>query len=434
MRFSTLAEWLSWQERLHPSEIDLGLGRVSEVLCRLRRDRPACPVISVAGTNGKGSCVAMLTAIYQAAGYRVGAFTSPHLLRYNERICIDGVEVSDELLCRVFERIDQVRGDISLTYFEFGALAAIECFARANVDVMVMEVGLGGRLDAVNILDADVALISSVGVDHEAWLGSDRETIGREKAGIMRAGRPAVCGDPEPPASIAAVAESLGAELFVQGVDFEAQVQSGQWRWQAKGRRRDALPMPALRGRYQLQNAAAVVMVLELLAQRLPVSQSNLREGLASAQVAGRFQVVPGDVALVLDVAHNPQAAKALAENLRGWPTPGQTHAVVATMADKDVVEIFSLLAGEIDCWHLSEIDLPRTASIAQLEGALAGLGLNQCQRYNTVAQALRQVQATAQPHDRIVVFGSFYTVAEAITAIHTSSSSAVSGRTGVKE
>ncbi len=421
MRFSTLDEWLSWQEQLHPSEIDLGLERVREVLHRLGRERLDCPVISVAGTNGKGSSVAMLAAIYRAAGYRVGAFTSPHLQRYNERICVDGEEIADPLLCRIFEKIDQARGELSLTYFEFGTLAAIECFAAAQVDVAILEVGLGGRLDAVNILDADIALITSIGIDHEAWLGRDREAIGREKAGIMRPARPAVCGDPEPPASIAAQAQLLGAKLYCQGRDFSASLSAGQWRWQAGGRCRDALPLPALRGRYQLQNAAAVVMVVELLAGQLPVSQSSLREGLAGAQVAGRFQVLPGEVALILDVAHNPQAAAALAANLRSWPTPGRTHAVVAMMADKDIAAVFSALEGEVDSWYLSPIDIPRAASVAQLREGLATLArhapVHSC---GSVAEALARARGQAQRHDRVVVFGSFHTVAEALAAAYT--------------
>ncbi len=422
MRFSTLDDWLSWQEGLHPSEIDLGLARVHEVLCRLGRDKPAHPVVTVAGTNGKGSSVTLLAAIYRAAGYRVGAFTSPHLLRYNERIRIDGEEVADELLCQTFERIDQARGEISLTYFEFGALAAIDCFAAAEVDVAILEVGLGGRLDAVNIIDADVALITSIGVDHEAWLGSDRETIGREKAGIMRAGCPVVCGDPDPPASIASAADALGARLYAQGVDFDIQRQQNQWRWRAGSRCRDALPMPALRGRYQLQNAAAVLMVVELLARQLPVSQAHLREGLGTARLAGRFQVLPGAIPLILDVAHNPQAGEALAGNLRAWPTPGETHAVVAMMADKNMVEIFSALIPEVDHWHLTGIDTPRAAPPEQLEEALTALGQHQLTIHASVAQAIERVRAGARAHDRIVVFGSFYTVAEAMAAAYTPS------------
>ncbi|MFC1750572.1 bifunctional tetrahydrofolate synthase/dihydrofolate synthase [Pseudomonadota bacterium] len=424
MRFNTLNEWLSWQESLHSSEIDLGLARIREVWLRLNPDGAMqCPVITVAGTNGKGSSVAMLEAIYLAAGYRVGTYTSPHLIRYNERIRLDGAEVDDAALCDSFERIDQARsaldsGETSLTYFEFGTLAALDIFARAHLDVVILEVGLGGRLDGVNIVDADVALITTIALDHADWLGNDREVIGREKAGIMRQGRPAVCGDLNPPASIAEVANEVGAQLYLNQKSFGATVQEGQWRWWGKlddkSRQRDALPAPALRGAFQMHNAAAVLTVVELLAERLPLSQSNIREGLANVAVPGRFQVIGGDVPLVLDVAHNPEAAKALADNLRAWPMPGSTYGIVAMMADKDISAVFGLLNGVIDEWHVTTVDIPRAASA----DTLAGL-LESPQRHESVGQALAEVKGKTQPNDRIVVFGSFYTVAEAMQAAY---------------
>ena len=425
MRFNTLDEWLSWQESLHPSDIELGLTRVREVWLQLKESGSvACPVITVAGTNGKGSCVAMLEAIYLAAGYRVGAYTSPHLIRYNERVRLNGNEVDDETLCQAFERVDQARAaqdgaEISLTYFEFGTLAALDIFARSPLDVVILEVGLGGRLDAVNILDADVALITTIALDHADWLGNDREQIGREKAGIMRAARPVVCGDPDPPVTIAQVAEESGARLYLNGRDFGAQPRDGQWRWRGrvedKPRQRDALPPPALRGDFQLYNAAAVLMVVELLAKALPISQAQLREGLANVAVPGRFQVIGGDVPLVLDVAHNPEAARALAHNLRAWSMPGQTFGIVAMMADKDIVAVFEQLASEIDEWHVTTIDLPRAASPENLAERLKG----GAQQHESVAAALTSVKAKARPNDRIVVFGSFYTVAEAMQAVY---------------
>lgn len=416
MRFQTLDQWLSWQEGLHPSAIDLGLERVRTVLHGLDHPRLGCPVITVAGTNGKGSSVAMLEAIYLAAGYRVGAYTSPHLLRYNERIRIDGEPVADRSLMDAFAHIDQVRGHTSLTYFEFGTLAAIEIFAAAAPDVVILEVGLGGRLDAVNVLDADVALITPIALDHADWLGNDRESIGREKAGVMRRGRPAVCGDPDPPASLQQTADALGARLYRLGQDFSALDQDSQWRWRCDDRIRDALPPPALRGVFQRDNAAAVLMVVELLAARLPVSQAHVREGLANVRVPGRFQVVAGAVPLILDVAHNPQAAQALAASLSAWSMPGEVYAVTAVMADKDIQAMFSAMAGVVDHWCLTTVALPRAATAAHLDEilqrAVPGAASEQ---YPDVAAALRALESRLRPHDRVVVFGSFYTVAAAL-------------------
>ena len=418
MRFQTLDAWLSWQESLHPSEIDLGLDRVRTVLQRLGHEQFACPVITVAGTNGKGSSVAMLEAVYLAAGYRVGAYTSPHLLSYNERVRINGVLVDDQSLCNAFEQIDQARGETSLTYFEFGTLAAIEIFANANLDVVIMEVGLGGRLDAVNVLDADVALITPIALDHADWLGSDRETIGREKAGIMRAGQPVVCGDTDPPATVQQVADSLGAKLYQAGRDFSWQVQGEQWRWCGPERVRDALPEPALRGRFQLDNAAAVLMVTELLAARLPISQAHVREGLANAKVLGRFQVLTGEVPLILDVAHNPQAAEALAANLAAWPMPGRVFAVTAMMADKEIDAIFVAMAGVVDYWCLTSVDLPRAAKAEALVTALQKVAAQaDYELCPSVTGALQALEGRVQPNDRVVVFGSFYTVAEVLAS-----------------
>ncbi len=417
MRFDTLEQWLAWQESLHPSEIDLGLERLRLVARRLGLERPARHVVSVAGTNGKGSSVAMLEAIYRAAGYRVGAYTSPHLLRYNERIRIDGEEVADADLCAAFERIDRARGEISLTYFEFGTLAALDLFAAAGLDVAILEVGLGGRLDAVNLVDADVAIITTVDLDHQAWLGGDRESIGREKAGIARPGRPLVCGDPDPPASVADEARRIGATLYRQGAEFRAEEGATGWRWIGSGRRRDALPLPALRGRGQLENAAAVVMAVELLGDRLPVGQGALRDGLAGARVAGRFQVVPGEVAVILDVAHNPQSARALADNLAAWPCPGQTHAVVAMMADKAIDEVVACLAPHIDHWHATTVEIPRAAPAQRLAGAVAAAG-GRCSLHTSVAEALEAARREVAPPGRIVVFGSFFTVAGALPLV----------------
>ncbi len=418
MRFNTLAEWLSWQESLHPSKIDLGLTRVHAVLQQLGHGQLNCPVITVAGTNGKGSSVAMLEAIYQAAGYRVGAYTSPHLLHYNERVKINAEPVSDQLLCNSFEKIDQARGETSLTYFEFGTLAAIDIFAQSALDVVILEVGLGGRLDAVNVLDADVALITPIALDHADWLGNDRETIGREKAGIMRADKPVVCGDAEPPACLQQIADSVGAQLYQLGREFYYQDHGDQWRWQWDGRIRDALPQPALRGDFQRNNAAAVLMTTELLSDRLPLSQTHIREGLTNVSVSGRFQVLPGDVPVILDVAHNPQSAQALAANLAAWPMPGKTYAVTAVMADKDIDAMFAALSAEIDHWYLTSVDIPRAAKAEQLGATMAKAAPGASYELSAnVIDALLALKGIVRSNDRVVVCGSFYTVAEVLAA-----------------
>lgn len=409
----TLSEWLAWQERLHPSEIELGLERVGAVLARLQPAPPPFRVITVAGTNGKGSCVAMLEAILRAAGYRVGAYTSPHLLRYNERIRLDAVEVGDAALCEAFERVEQARGETPLTYFEFGTLAALDIFYRAAPDVALLEVGMGGRLDAVNLLDADVALITRIAIDHTAWLGADRERIAAEKAGVLRPGRPAVYADTELPQALAARAAELEAPLYVLGRDFQPQPQGEGWAWEGPPARRTALPLPALRGAHQLANAAGVLMALEALRPGLAVSQAAVREGLLDVRLPGRFQVVPGEVSIVLDVAHNPDGTARLAENLRAQPCSGRTLAVVAMLADKDIEASLGELRGQVDVWYTGILPVPRAATPQRVYAALGGAAtMHACAG---IAQAFRAARADARPGDRIVVFGSFHTVAEVL-------------------
>jgi len=415
VRFHTLQAWLDWQETLHPSAIELGLERPGRVLTSLGLASPRHIVITVAGTNGKGSSVAMLESILRAAGYRVGCYTSPHLRCYNERIRIDGELVDDVRLCEAFERIDQARGETSLTYFEFGTLAAFEIFDHAGLDVAVLEVGMGGRLDAVNLLDADVALVSAIDVDHAAWLGDDREAIGREKAGIFRHGRPAVCSDPHPPRSLLQHAQELGTPLYCLGEAYRYERQGEGWNWQGPDLRRDALPLPALRGEFQLQNAAGVLMVLALLAEKLPVAPQHLRQGLHSVTLPGRFQVLPGEVATILDVAHNPQSAAALAANLAAMPVTGRTHAVVAMLADKDLGSVIRHMAGVVDHWYPAGLDVFRGADSATLLAALREQGIVAAAPHASVAAALAAARQAARPGDRIVVFGSFYTVAQAV-------------------
>ncbi len=416
MRFATLNEWLAWQETLHAREIDLGLERVSFVLERLGRAHPPYTVLTVGGTNGKGSCVAMLESILGAAGYRVATYTSPHLLRYNERIRIGGVEVDDATLCRAFERVDQARGDITLTYFEFGTLAALDIFHDAGLDVAILEVGLGGRLDAVNAVDADVALITSIDLDHLDWLGSDRESIGREKAGILRTGRPAVCGDPHPPRSLVTQAQSLDVPLYCLGRDFGYAKNVSGWRWWSSIGRRDALPLPNLYGDFQLQNAAAVLMVLELYREGLPVGQDHLRRGLSEIQLRGRFQVLSGPVERILDVAHNPHGAAALAQALRQRPCTGRTLAVAAILGDKNVEGIGRNIRAVVDAWYAAGLDVPRGQSGAVLAERLAAVHPGVPILVHTcVCDAYAQALQDARPGDRVVVFGSFYTVAEVL-------------------
>jgi dihydrofolate synthase/folylpolyglutamate synthase len=417
MRFSTLSDWLSWQEGLHPSSIELGLDRVAEVFQRLHPSLPSIPVISVAGTNGKGSSVALLEAIYQSAGYRTAAYTSPHIVRYNERIHLAGEEVSDQEICEAFERIDQARSqgnEISLTYFEFGTLAALDIFYRDEPDVIIVEVGLGGRLDAVNIIDADVALITSIGIDHTAWLGNDRETIAREKAGIMRSGHPVVFSSPDMPASIKQAADEVGAKLFQRDKDFSWKNGMGfaAWDWKSEKHQRTALPTPSLRGAHQLDNAAGVLMVIECLADKLPVSQKQVKEGLLSVSVAGRFQCLGGDPMHILDVAHNEASMACLAELLNCQVCGGNNVAVLGMLEDKDHAAALSVMLPEITKWYIEDLDVPRGVKADQLADVLRKLDEKvaiSC--FSSVKQAIEAADKEVESGDRVIIFGSFYTV-----------------------
>ncbi|MEO5573006.1 MAG: bifunctional tetrahydrofolate synthase/dihydrofolate synthase [Gammaproteobacteria bacterium] len=415
-----LAEWLSWQETQHAKPIDLGLERTRPLLRRLSLDHPSHAIITVAGTNGKGSSVALLEAILHGAGYRVGAYTSPHLLRYNERIRILGEEADDAQLCASFERINEARGDISLTYFEFATLAAFDIFQRARLDVAILEVGLGGRLDTVNLLDADVALISAIGIDHVEWLGADRESIGREKAGIFRAESPAVCGDGDPPRSIMAHAEAVGAPLYCAGRDFGYQTQADTWSWWGQTRNGSvqykALPYPNLRGVFQLRNAAAVLMALVQLAERCPISHADICRGLSTVNLPGRFQVIPGAITRIFDVAHNPHGAEVLAEALREHPCQGRTLAVFGMLADKDSVGVLRAMQGVVDSWYMAGLPVARAATGEFLAGQLLAIQQDAAVMvYPTISAAYAQALSEARPQDRVVMFGSFYTVAEAL-------------------
>src|SRR5688572_848994 len=351
----SLSEWLRWQETLHPSAIDLGLDRMRRTLARLGWQQPKCPVVTVGGTNGKGSTVALTSRILAEAGYRVGTFTSPHLLRYNERIVLDEREVSDASLLAAFERIDAARGSDTLTFFEFNALAALLIFETAGLDAIVLEVGLGGRLDGVNVVDADVAIVSSIALDHCDWLGPDVETIGREKGGIFRGGRPAIFGSRAMPASIAEVAQQLGAPLYRLGADFDWRRSDGRWSWRGRNSSYENLPSPALSGELQFDNASAVLCALECLSVRLRVTRGAIERGLTTVTLPGRFQVLPRSepvaIEWILDVAHNPAAAQALAAQLAARPTAGRTIAVCGILGDKDIEGVATALQASFDAW-----------------------------------------------------------------------------------
>lgn len=421
-RFPRLADWLAWQETLHPNAIDLGLDRLQRTLDRLKWRRPACPVITVAGTNGKGSCVALAARILGEAGYRVGTFTSPHLLRYNERIAVDGVEVSDATLIAAFERIDAARGEETLTFFEFNAAAALLVFADAQPDAVVLEVGLGGRLDAVNVVDADVALVTSIDLDHCDWLGHDREAIGREKAGIFRAGRPAIFGARDMPASIRESAQQVGADLQQLGRDFDWMRAGQRWSWRGRtGEQRD-LPPPALHGEIQYDNAAAVLAALEALESRLRVPRAAIERGLLTVALPGRFQVVrrtrPRPVEWILDVAHNPAAARTLAAQLGARAGNRRTIAVCGVLGDKDIDGIGSELRNSFDTWIVVGLHGARALAPDALAARLQGVGVEVAAVAADVAAGCRAAEALARPGDRIVVFGSFLTVGPALALL----------------
>ena len=417
----TLTDWLQHCEQLHPANIDMGLTRVGEVARRLRLAFD-CPVITVAGTNGKGSTCAMLDAICREAGWRTGVYSSPHLVHFEERCRIQGAPVAGADLVAHFQAVEDARTQggesISLTYFEFTTLAILRLMSQAGLDVAILEVGLGGRLDATNIVDADCAVITSVDVDHVEYLGADRESIGREKAGIMRAGRPVVVSDPMPPASVLAHAQDIGADLWRFGQDFNFSGDKQQWAWAGRGRRYAGLAYPALRGANQLINASGALAALEALRQRLPVTAQAVRLGLAHVELPGRFQIVPGQPALVLDVAHNPHSAAALAANLDAMGFFPATHAVLGAMADKDLAPMLAKVAPIIDRWYFTDLPTPRALSAQQLQHKWHALQMAAGARrevptstHASPQQALDAALEAAQPTDRIVVFGSFYTV-----------------------
>jgi dihydrofolate synthase/folylpolyglutamate synthase len=420
-----LAGWLSYLEQLHPKAIALGLERVSQVKQRLALDINFL-LITVGGTNGKGSTCAMLERILTTAGYRVGCYTSPHLLRYNERVRVLCQEVSDAGLCTAFAAVEQARGDTPLTYFEFGTLAAVWHFSRQQVQVAILEVGLGGRLDAVNVFDPDCAIVTSVDIDHIDFLGNSRESIAFEKAGIFRTGKPALCGDADAPEALLHHAQNIGAELQCIGKDFGFEHKSHQETWQfwSGAARIENLPLPVLSGEFQLANAACALQAIQLLKSRLQVDIEDMRAGLLGVALQGRFQKISregsGQPDVILDVAHNPHAARGLADNLRRSAyKQGKTIAVFAMLSDKDIAGVLRAVGHEVDEWHVAGIPQPRGLAHDKLAGLVREvLPQAQVSTAVTVEQAFAQACRSAGENDRIVAFGSFYTVADVLRAL----------------
>lgn len=405
----SLVDWLSYLERIHPVNIDMGLERVGVVARRMGLTQLPFKVITVAGTNGKGSSCAMAASILMAAGYKVGVYSSPHLLRFTERVRIDGAELSDSEHCAAFAEVEAARGEIALTFFEFATLAGLWLFCRGAPDVLLLEVGLGGRLDATNVVESDVALITSIALDHCDWLGDTREAVAVEKAGVYRAGKPAISGEPNPPATIASEAQRLGACLRQVGVDFSGKEHEAGWDYQGLNQWRD-LPKPAL----PLMNAVTVLAALESLG--LPLSESAIRDGLANARLAGRMQRLQNEPLVIVDVAHNPHSAAYLASQLRQIPCKGKRRAVVGMLKDKDMAGSLAELDGLIDQWFLASLTGPRAATAEQLAAAL-GDGQGPAVTFDGVSAAYRAALAASSPDDMVIVFGSFYTVADVLAA-----------------
>ncbi|MDD1624351.1 MAG: bifunctional tetrahydrofolate synthase/dihydrofolate synthase [Methylococcaceae bacterium] len=416
MHFDSLKDWLDWQESLHPLAIDMGLERTAQVYHALNPDCIKPPTITVAGTNGKGSCIAYLEAIYRAQGYRVGAYSSPHILKYNERIKIDGKPVSDELICEAFARIESVRGNTSLSYFEFGTLAALDIFWRSGLDIQLLEVGLGGRLDAVNIVDPDVSLISSIGIDHVDWLGETREAIGQEKAGIFRAKTPAIVGDCNPPESLLQSAVDKDAQLYCIGKDFGYKKNTTDWDWFAGDLHIDQLPEPGLKGEHQYRNASAVILAVEVLAKSLPVSDMSIRTGLKNTLLPGRFQLINDKIPVLLDVGHNPEAVKTLVDYLNMTFPGKKIHAVFSMMKDKDIAGVLEIMNPVVYDWFFAPLTNPRAATeplmreiFSQSSVARVSFG------FTGFAEAFNAAKNQAQEDDLLLVFGSFFLVSDCL-------------------
>jgi len=434
----SLSEWLEWQETFHLSEIDLGLERIGKVAKQLTILNPNIPIITIAGTNGKGSSVAILESILRAQGYKTGAYTSPHLLRYNERIAINNIPANDAQIINAFEKINLARGDISLTYFEFGTLAAMLCFIEQKVDVIILEVGLGGRLDASNLWDATLAIITGIAIDHVAWLGNNREKISIEKSGIMRQQQPIISGDPNPPDSIKAEARRIGAKLYQFDSDFfYTKVKDNQWQWKGwepswNNQQTITLPLPALEGEFQLNNAANVIAGLLTIKEQLPVSQSALADGLKKVSLTGRMQIIHKKPEWLVDVAHNPQSAEQLATYLKNNPVKGKTHAIFSMLGDKDIKKVVTLMDKHIDTWHITELEGSRGLKTSEISTILSKTLNNIVNKkikkpmnnqssnadifcYNDFKSIYQHLKKSTKNEDRVVAFGSFLVVSGVI-------------------
>jgi dihydrofolate synthase/folylpolyglutamate synthase len=417
---SSLDGWLARLEKAHPAAIELGLERVARVRDAMGL-HPAFPVIFVGGTNGKGSICAYLEAILRAQGYKTGLYTSPHLQRYNERVRIDGTEAADGEIVAGLEAVEAARGEVSLTYFEHGTLGAVWQFVQAGVDVAILEVGLGGRLDAVNVFEPAASIVATIDLDHQAWLGETREAIGYEKAGIFRADKPAICGDPDPPQSLLDLARALGARLLRSGQDFSFEQADGAWNFRMGETGLAGLPLPALAGAHQLANAASALAALAELAGILPVSLAAIHAGLSDVRLPGRFQRIPGEIEVVLDVAHNPQSARALADNLRISPAGAKTYAVFALLADKDAAGIVEPLKDAFDAWFVAGLSGERGQPGQTLATQVRARVARPVDAFDEPLSALRAASLLAVEGDRIVAFGSFYTVAAVLNHATTS-------------
>lgn len=418
MRFQNLSRWLDWQEKLHFTAVDPGLERVDRVWQQLRgQSKLPFTVITVAGTNGKGSSVAILESILRAAGYRTAAYTSPHLLKYNERICINGDPCDDQMICDAFNRVDVARDQISLTYFEFATLAAVDIFWEQNVDIAILEVGMGGRLDAVNLFDTDIALITPISLDHTTWLGTTREEIGFEKAGILRTEKPVVCSEPNPPQSVLSAVKRLSSPMSLAETDFKFLCEKEGWHWTNKNTEYKNLPFPALTGHYQLQNASAVLQLIDLLKeQNFSISEANIKAGMVSVQLAGRFQLIAGDVDQIFDVTHNQQGAKNLVELLAEKQCDSRTIAVLGMLKDKDVVAVVKTLMGAIDLWYVAGLSGGRGLSSDDLAKQVeAVVGHDKVIQCIMVGDAYKQASRDAKKGDQLLIFGSFHTVESAL-------------------
>lgn len=419
MRFSTLNDWLAWQETLHPEEIELGLSRVQKVFQSLHSEKPPFKIITIAGTNGKGSSVSMLQSILLDAGYRVGAYTSPHVFHYNERVCINGNPVDDTVFINSFERIDQARQGTLLTYFEFGTLAALDIFYEIQPDIVLLEVGLGGRLDAVNIIDPDIALITSIDIDHTAWLGDNREVIATEKAGVMRSHIPVVFSGTDMPDTIRSAAAEIDAVLYVLNEDYQYTITASGWSWSDNQGHTIALPRPALFGAHQLQNAAGVIETLKFLDEDYPVNNHSIRQGLLKTYLRGRFEVIPASNTLaerIFDVAHNAQSIKQLTQNLQTTTVKGKTVVVIGMLADKECGAALITMLPIVDVWFCGSIHSSRGLSAEKLAERLSHfIDPNRIRTFGSVTEAYRVACENTNSEDRIVITGSFFTVAEVL-------------------